>query len=120
MILSVMTIGNARILTRGEQLSQLGALGVLLFLGGMALAGPSGILAWGENLSLLDQRKAEIAQLTVQRDELKNRVALLDPHHADPDFAGELVRERLNVLRPDEVMILLGKPDRQIRTNRNP
>jgi cell division protein FtsB len=107
-----MAIADARILTRGEKLSQLAALCFLLFLAGMALAGPSGILAWGENLSLLDQRKAEIARLTSERDELKNRVALLDPSHADPDFAGELVRERLNVLRPDEVMIQLGKQDR--------
>jgi cell division protein FtsB len=107
-----MAIRDARILTRSVKLSQLGALGMLLFLGGMALAGPSGILAWGENLSLLDQRRAEIARLTAERDELKNRVALLDPSHADPDFAGELVRERLNVLRPDEVLILLDRPDR--------
>lgn len=107
-----MSTPDARILTRREKLSQLGALGFLLFLGGMALAGPSGLLAWGENLSQLDQRKAEIAKLTSERDELKNRVALLNPNHADRDFAGELVRERLNVMRPDEVVYELDKPDR--------
>lgn len=107
-----MTGSDARILTRSEKLSQLGAFAFLLFLSGLALAGPSGILAWGENLSLLDQRNAEIARLTAQRNELEHRVALLDPRHADSDLAGELVRERLNVMRPDEVVILLGKPDR--------
>ena len=108
-----MTGGDARILTRGEKISQFAALAFLLLLGGMALAGPSGILAWSENLSQLDQRQAEIARLTAQRDVLKHRVALLNPKHADRDLAGELVRSRLNVLRPDEVVILLNdKPDR--------
>jgi len=85
----------------------MGALGFLLFLGGMALAGPSGVLAWSENLSTLEQRKAEITTLSEERDELKNRVALLDPDHADPDLVGELLRKNLNVVHPDEVVITL-------------
>ena len=40
---------------------------MLLVLGGLAIAGPSGLLAWGENLRLLDQRQAQIAQLSHQR-----------------------------------------------------
>jgi cell division protein FtsB len=104
-----MTGADARILTRRERFSQFGACGYLLLLGALALAGPSGFLAWGENLSTLDQRQAQIARLTSERDELKNRVALLNPNHADADFAGELVRERLNVMRPDEVVYQLGK-----------
>lgn len=107
-----MSNGEARILTRSEKFSQFAALGYLLLLGGMALAGPSGFLAWGENLSLLDQRKAQLAELKAQRDELKNRIALLDPRHADPDYAGELVRARLNVMRPDEVMYQFHDADR--------
>lgn len=104
-----MSIADPRILTRRERLTQIGALSYLLLLGGLALAGPSGFLAWGENLSLLDQRQAQIHQLVGERDRLENRVALLNPNHADADFAGELVRERLNVMRPDEVVILLGR-----------
>jgi cell division protein FtsB len=105
----LMTAADARILTRRERLTQFGACGYLLLLGGLALAGPSGFLAWGENLSTLDQRHSQIAKLSAERDELKNRVALLNPNHADADFAGELVRERLNVMRPDEVVYQLGK-----------
>ena len=107
-----MSAADARILTRRERFSHLGACGYLVLLGGLALAGPSGFLAWGETLSALDQREAQISKLTAERDELKNRVALLNPNHADADFAGELVRERLNVMRPDEVVILLDKPNR--------
>lgn len=85
-----------------DKLKQLGALGYLLLLGGLALAGPYGLLAWGEGLSQLDQRNAQIARLEKQRADLQNRVALLDPKHVDPDIAGELIRSDLNVVHPDE------------------
>ncbi len=83
------------------------ALLALLLMGGMALAGPSGLLAWGENQRMLEQRRIEVKQLSAQRDELKNRVGLLDPRHTDPDLAGELVRRNLNVVHPDEMVMLL-------------
>jgi len=90
-----------------DKLKQLGALGYLLLLGGLALAGPYGVLAWGEDLSLLDKREAQIAQLEKERADLKNRVALLDPDHIDPDMAGELIRSDLNVVHPDEYIFEL-------------
>lgn len=86
------------------------ALGVLLLLGGLALAGPYGVLSWGENKALLEKRHEQIAMLTAQRDELRNRVALLDPAHVDPDLASELVRKDLNVAHPDEYVIQLDQP----------
>ncbi|MEO6388969.1 MAG: septum formation initiator family protein [Croceibacterium sp.] len=91
------------------KLSQFGALGVLLLLGGLALVGPYGVLAWGEGISQLEQRHKQIALLTAERDELTNRVALLDPNHVDPDMASELVRKDLNVARPDEYVIQLDQ-----------
>jgi len=103
----IMPRPETQYLTRREKRVQLAALSFLLLLGGLSLAGPGGVLAWGENLSLLDQRRAEIRQLSAERDELRNRVALLDPRHVDPDLAGELVRRNLNVIHPDEVMITL-------------
>ena len=42
-----------------------------------------------------------------ERDDLRNRVTLLDPRHADPDLAGELLRSNLNVVHPDEMVMLL-------------
>jgi hypothetical protein len=38
---------------------------------------------------------------------LRNRVALLDPRHVDPDLAGELLRKNLNVAHPDEVIMVV-------------
>ena len=90
-----------------EKLTRFGALAFLLLLGGLTLAGPYGVLAWGENISLLQQREQRIAALKAERDELVNRVALLDPDHVDPDLATELVRRDLNVAHPDEYVIEL-------------
>ncbi|HBM04936.1 MAG TPA: septum formation initiator [Erythrobacter sp.] len=83
------------------------ALAALLVMGGFAIAGPSGLLAWSENLRVLDQREAQLAALEAEREALKNRVALLHPDHADPDMVGELLRSQLNVVHPNEVVIKL-------------
>ena len=88
-----------------ETLTQSLALAALLLLGGVAIAGPSGLLAWSENNRLLAERKTELVQLAARRDELRNRVDLLDPRHADPDLVGELLRRDLNVAHPDEIVI---------------
>ena len=92
-----------------ETLTQTFALVALLVIAGVAVAGPSGVLAWSENSRLLNEREAELAQLAVRRDELRNRVELLDPNHADPDLVGELLRKNLNVAHPDEIVI--ARPD---------
>lgn len=90
-----------------ESLAQGAALACLLVMGAMALVGPSGLLAWSENRQLLEQRQKQVKQLVAERDELKNRVNLLSPQHTDPDLAGELLRSNLNVVHPDEMVMLL-------------
>ncbi len=92
-----------------DQLRQGVALGFLLLLTVLAIAGPTGLLAWSENAKLLDQRKAQISHLAEQRDELRRRVEQLDPEGADPDLVGELLRKNLNVVHPDEVVITLDQ-----------
>ncbi len=88
---------------------QFGALGALLLMAGFVIAGPSGFIAWGENERLLNQQQEQIGRLNAEREHLRNRVALLDPRHADPDLAGELLRSNLNVAHPDEMVMLLPK-----------
>ncbi len=90
-----------------ESLVQGAALAALLVLGGIVIAGPSGLLAWGEHSRMLAQRQHEIVQLTAERDAIRNRVNQLDPRHVDPDLAGELLRSNLNVVHPDEMVMLL-------------
>ena len=93
-----------------ERLSRFGALAFLLVLAGLALAGPYGLLSWGENIALLEQRQDRIAALQAQRDELQNKVTLLNPDHVDPDLSTELVRRNMNVAHPDEYVLELEKP----------
>jgi cell division protein FtsB len=83
------------------------ALACLLLMAGIAIAGPSGVLAWGENQRLLEQRQQEVVRLKAERNVMANRVAQLDPRHVDPDLAGELLRRNLNVVHPDEMVLLL-------------
>ncbi len=92
-----------------EKLTQLAALGWLLLLGGLALAGPYGVLAWGENLSLLDKRQKQIDAVEAENARLTNLVALLDPEHVDPDLSTELLRRDMNVAHPDEYIIDLSR-----------
>lgn len=91
--------------SKRERLTRLFALGYLLVLGALAFAGPYGVLSWGENLALLQQRQTQIHGLQVQRAELDNLVARLDPDNVDPDLATELVRKNLNVAHPDEYVM---------------
>ncbi len=102
-----MATGDISFQPSKDRIVQFGSLGVLLIISALAFIGPSGVLAWGENLSLLEQRQKEIAKLADERDELQNRVALLDQDNADPDLVGELLRRNLNVVHPDEVVITL-------------
>jgi cell division protein FtsB len=88
--------------------SEAAALVLLLIMAGLAIAGPSGLFAWSENLRLRDAREARLAKLEVERAHLQNRVDLLDPRHADPDLAGELVRQQMGVVHPDEVVVKLA------------
>jgi len=74
---------------------------------GHAVAGPNGLLAWGGYHRDLQARKAELAQLEAERQQLRHRSALLDPRKADPDLAEEMVRDRLGLVRNDEVIIPL-------------
>ena len=92
---------------KGESVTQGLALGALLLMAGFAIAGPSGLLAWSENLRLQDQRNKELAQIKAEREVLRNWVALLNPNNTDPDLAGELLRKNLNVVHQDEMVMLL-------------
>lgn len=84
------------------------AMIVVAFFGGYALFGANGVLAGFEYRQMLEKRQAELALLQKERDEVANRVALLDPKKANPDLVDELVRRELGLAHPDEVIIPLN------------
>ena len=90
-----------------ERMVNAGALLVLMAIGGLALFGPSGLLAWGENAAQLQEHQQRIEKLQKEKAVLANRVDRLDPENVDPDLASELTRRDLNVVHPDEYIIEL-------------
>src|SRR3546814_7181990 len=74
---------------------------------GYAVLGSNGILAWGDYSRALATHRQELQKIKAERDRLKNRVDLVDPRHADPDMADELVRRELTVTNHDAVIVPL-------------
>ena len=83
------------------------AIALMVFFGAYAVLGPNGALAYGDYKRQLAKRERDYAVLDARREVLRNRVALLDPRHANPDLVDELVRRDLNVAHPDEVIVPL-------------
>ncbi len=83
------------------------ALIIVAFFGSYALFGANGVLAGFEYRQMLDARQEQLALFEKERGELANRVALLDPHRANPDFVDELIRRDLGLAQPNEVIIPL-------------
>jgi len=90
------------------KLVTISALVALLLIAAYALLGPTGILAWADYKSAINERSKELATLEKERDALRNRQRLLDRDNVDPDLAGELMRKELNVVAPDEIVIPLN------------
>ena len=84
-------------------------LTVMAFFGAYAVLGRNGVLAYGDYKRQLAQREIEYRTLDQRRQVLRNRVALLDPDHANPDLVDEMVRKELNVAHPDEVIVPLKR-----------
>ena len=80
---------------------------VIAFFGAYAVLGPNGMLAYGDYQRQLAKREREFTALDHRRAVIRNRVALLDPDHANPDMVDEMTRKELNVVHPDEVVVPL-------------
>ena len=98
--------GRLSAMLRGAMLPAL-VLAVVAFFGSYAVVGRNGALAYGDYKRQIVRRQAELAALEKRRAELRNRVVLLDPRHANPDMVDELARKKLGVVDPDEVIVPL-------------
>ena len=72
-----------------------------------AIIGPTGALAWRDYQAQHRALEAQAAQVAERKAAIARQVKLLDPAGVDPDLADELVRENLNVVKPDEVIVTL-------------
>ena len=75
--------------------------------------GEHGLIRW---LSVTREIRAENANLEAvrrQRQALDLRVSELKPDHLDPDLLDERVRAALNLVAPDEIVIMQPTPSRE-------
>jgi cell division protein FtsB len=99
------TMGQNSIeIIRRAALPALALLIIANFLG-YAVVGSNGILSWGDYRRQKAERQIELASLNLERTRLAHRADLLDPRRVDPDYADEMVRKNLGLVRPDEVVI---------------
>jgi cell division protein FtsB len=107
-----MTVGrNPLTLIRRAAWPAAGMLVIAYFLGA-AIVGENGVLAWGDYRRAKTVEATRLAGLEAERARLAHRSQLLDPAHADPDLAEEMVRRELGLVRPDEVIIPMDAPAR--------
>jgi cell division protein FtsB len=76
------------------------------YFGFHAMHGSYGILARADLETEAERLVLELGALQDQRAELDVRAALLRPGGIDPDMIDELARRDLNVIAPNEVVII--------------
>lgn len=81
---------------------------LLLYFGGHAFFGETGLFALEGIAQERTTLEARNGKLKAERARLAHDIALLDPNGADPDYADELIRRQLGVVRPDEVVVPLA------------
>ncbi len=80
---------------------------IVAFFAGYAIFGANGVIAWTDYARRLNAKQAELAAAQKQRAVVANRVRLLDPKRADPDYVDELAHKNLGVVASDEVIVPL-------------
>jgi cell division protein FtsB len=90
------------------------ALGIALtgYFGYNLVEGDRGFLAWRRLTGEISAEKANLQALQAERQALDSRVADLKPDHVDPDLLDERVRATLNLVAPDELVIMKSTPPR--------
>jgi cell division protein FtsB len=74
--------------------------------------GGRGLEAWQRLTGQLQAEDARLAALQAERKTLDRKVADLSPDHLDPDLLDERVRATLNLVAPNELVIMRDAPPR--------
>ena len=68
--------------------------------------GDRGLRAWVRLTQELRIAKENLAAVSAQRGELEHRVLHMRSDHVDPDLLDAQVRKTLDLVRPDEIVIM--------------
>jgi cell division protein FtsB len=70
------------------------------------IEGDRGLRAWQDIAQQLRLAKDQLATVAVERDALAHKVAALDPSHVDPDLLDQQIRATLDLVSPNELVIM--------------
>jgi cell division protein FtsB len=76
------------------------------------IEGDHGLLAWVRLTREIREENAKLEGVRAQRTALDLKVSNLKPEHIDPDLLDEQVRATLNVVAPNEIVIMQNVPSR--------
>jgi cell division protein FtsB len=76
------------------------------------IEGDHGLLAWLRLTREIREETASLESVRMQRAALDLRVSNLKPDHIDPDLLDEQVRAILNLVAPDEIVIMQHQSSR--------
>jgi cell division protein FtsB len=72
--------------------------------------GDRGARAWREVTQQLRVANEALATVQGERDALAHKVAGLDPNHVDPDLLDQQIRTNLNLVAPNEIIVMQPNP----------
>ncbi len=72
--------------------------------------GDRGLIAWRRLALQLQTEEAHLAALQNEREVMGHRVSELSPEHLDPDLLDERVRATLNLVAPNELVMMKDAP----------
>jgi cell division protein FtsB len=70
------------------------------------IEGDRGLRAWRDITQQLRVAGDTLATVQAERDALAHKVAGLDPNHVDPDLLDQQIRATLDLVAPDEIVIM--------------
>ena len=105
------SIAELRRRTRGLAGPFLGAV-VVVYFAYHTVQGDRGLIAWMRMKSEVVQAEQALTALKDQEQALEHRVRLLRSDSLDPDMLDEQARRMLNMVRPDEMVVILPEDDR--------
>jgi cell division protein FtsB len=78
---------------------------MMVYFGYHAVQGDRGLIAWWNLRYELEKTEADLERVTVQKQALENRVALLRPQSLDRDMLEERARLMLGAVHTDDLII---------------
>jgi cell division protein FtsB len=85
------------------------AISVFSYFAYHSVQGDRGLIAWVQLSQQVEIAQATLEKVSLERSALEHRTRLLRPDNLDPDMLDERARQILNMVGPDELVIMEKK-----------